>query len=46
MSLAEHLLGTQELMEEVMLSRPVVHWHLVSVSEHPDAGTAAAKHGI
>lgn len=45
-SFAEHLLGTQELIDEVMLSRPVVHWHFVSVREHPDAGTAAAKQGI
>ena len=44
-SSAEHLPGTHAVMEAVMVSRPVVHWHSVSVSEHPASGTAVAKQG-
>jgi hypothetical protein len=43
-SSVEHLDGTQAEMDAVILSRPVVHWHSVSVSEHPASGTAVAKH--
>lgn len=31
-------------MESSILDFPVVHWHFWSVSEQPEAGTAAAKH--
>jgi hypothetical protein len=44
MSSAEHLSGTQDVMEAVMLSRPVVHWQVVSVRVQPEAGTAVTKH--
>jgi hypothetical protein len=41
----EHLAGAHLRSELVMESLPVVHWHLVSVREQPEAGTAAAKQG-
>jgi hypothetical protein len=41
----EHLAGAHFRSELVMESLPVVHWHLVSVREQPEAGTAAAKQG-
>jgi hypothetical protein len=44
MSSVEHLLGTHDVMELWILSRPVVHWQFVSVMEQPEAGTATAKH--
>jgi hypothetical protein len=44
MSSGEHSLGTQSAMLLVILSLPVVHWHFVSVSSQPPAGTAVAKH--
>jgi hypothetical protein len=45
-SSAEHLLGTQLVMLSWIWSRPVVHWHLVSVRLQPEAGTAVAKQAI
>jgi hypothetical protein len=44
MSSAEHLLDTHAVMLSVILALPVVHWHFVSVSSQPAAGTAVAKH--
>lgn len=41
---ASHLDGTQDRSDFVILACPVVHWHLISVRLHPDAGTAVAKH--
>lgn len=40
---SEHLVGAHCMMDSVILSRPVEHWHLVSVSSQPAAGTAVAK---
>jgi hypothetical protein len=41
----EHLAGAHFRSDPAMESLPVVHWHLVSVREQPEAGTAAAKQG-
>jgi hypothetical protein len=46
MSSAAQRSGTQDEMEAVMLSRPVVHWHFVSVRVQPESGMAAAKQPI
>lgn len=45
-SSAWHRLGTQEVIELVMLSRPVVHWQVVSCRLQPASGTAEAKQAI
>ena len=45
-SSALHLFGAHPSSEFVMLSRPVVHWHFVSVKPHPESGIAEMKHGI
>jgi hypothetical protein len=45
-SLALHLLGAHERRELVIASRPVVHWHFVSVTPQFEPGRAATKQGI
>jgi hypothetical protein len=45
-SSAEQRVGVQVAMEPWIFSRPVVHWHLVSVTSQPDPGRAATKQGI
>ena len=42
----EQLSGTHAATSSVILSRPVVHWHVVSERPQLAAGTAVAKHGI
>lgn len=44
-SLASHFCGAHPISELVMLSRPVVHWHVVSVTLQPESGSAATKQG-
>jgi len=41
----EHLVGTHFISASVRGWRPVVHWHLTSVTEQPDEGRASAKQG-
>lgn len=45
MSPSEHFPGTQAFTEVVIFWRPVVHWHVMSVSEHPEDWAAVAKQG-
>lgn len=44
-SSGEHLVGTHFMSAAVRGSRPVVHWHLTSVTAQPDAGRASVKQG-
>lgn len=44
-SAEEHLEGAHEVSESVIFWDPVVHWHLASLREQPEAWMAAAKQG-
>lgn len=41
-----HRWGAQEVNELWIASLPVVHWHLMSVTWHPELGMAETKQGI